>query len=107
VTLSTSVKEGHDYDNKTSKYYRVALVCQRLTPLVIKERTIAGLDAARARGRTGGRPKRNPDARKIALAKKFYHDQALSIPDILKTLNISKATLYRWVDINAGNRKKA
>jgi DNA invertase Pin-like site-specific DNA recombinase len=74
---------------------------------LIKERTIAGLDAARARGRTGGRPKRNPDARKIALAKKFYHDQALSIPDILKTLNISKATLYRWVDINAGNRKKA
>src|SRR4030095_6772109 len=49
---------------------------------LIKERTIAGLDAARARGRTGGRPKRNPDARKIALAKKFYHDQALSIPDI-------------------------
>jgi hypothetical protein len=36
VTLSTSVEEGHDSDNKTSKYYRVSLVCQRLTPLVIK-----------------------------------------------------------------------
>src|SRR6266545_506405 len=35
VTLSTSLEEGHDYDNKTSKYYRVSLVCQRLTPLVI------------------------------------------------------------------------
>src|SRR5262245_43511401 len=35
VTLSTSVEEGHDYNNKTSKYYRVTLVCQRLTPLVI------------------------------------------------------------------------
>jgi hypothetical protein len=28
------LEEGHDYDNKTSKYYRVSLVCQRLTPLV-------------------------------------------------------------------------
>ena len=74
---------------------------------LIKERTVAGLDAARARGRKGGRPKRNPNAGKIALAKKFYNDHALSIPDILKTLNISKSTLYRWVDIAEGDTKKA
>jgi DNA invertase Pin-like site-specific DNA recombinase len=73
---------------------------------LIKERTVAGLQAARARGRTGGRPKQNPDARKIALAKKFYHDHALSIPDILRTLNISKSTLYRWIDTDAGKRKE-
>jgi DNA invertase Pin-like site-specific DNA recombinase len=72
---------------------------------LIKERTVAGLQAARARGRTGGRPKRNPDARKVALAKKFYHDHALSIPDILRTLNISKSTLYRWIDTDAGKKK--
>src|SRR4029450_2010223 len=36
VTLSSSLEEGHDYDNKTSKYYKVSLVCQRLTPLVIR-----------------------------------------------------------------------
>src|SRR4030095_13094989 len=35
VTISTSVEEGPDHDNKTSKNYRVLLVCQRLTPLVI------------------------------------------------------------------------
>jgi len=40
---------------------------------LIKERTVAGLDAARARGRKGGRPKRNPNAGKIALAKKSYN----------------------------------
>jgi len=74
---------------------------------LIKERTVAGLQAARARGRTGGRPKRSPDERKIALAKKFYNDNALSIPEILKTLNISKSTLYRWVDIDSETRKKA
>jgi DNA invertase Pin-like site-specific DNA recombinase len=72
---------------------------------LIKERTIAGLQAARARGRTGGRPKRNPDGRKVALAKKFYNDHALSIPEILKTLNISKSTLYRWIDSESGDRK--
>src|SRR5256714_13504038 len=74
---------------------------------LMKERTVAGLNAARARGRTGGRPKQNPDARKIALARKFYNDRTLSIPEILKTLNISKSTLYRWVDIDSGKRKKA
>jgi DNA invertase Pin-like site-specific DNA recombinase len=74
---------------------------------LIIERTVAGLDAARARGRKGGRPKRNPNAGKIALAKKFYNDRALSIPEILRTLNISKATLYRWVDIDSGYRKKS
>jgi DNA invertase Pin-like site-specific DNA recombinase len=74
---------------------------------LIKERTVAGLDAARSRGRKGGRPKRNPNSGKIALAKKFYNDRALSIPEILKTLNISKSTLYRWVDIDSGYRKKS
>jgi DNA invertase Pin-like site-specific DNA recombinase len=73
---------------------------------LIKERTVAGLQAARARGRTGGRPKQNPDARKIALAKKFYNDDQLSIPDILRTLNISKSTLYRWIDTGDGEREK-
>jgi DNA invertase Pin-like site-specific DNA recombinase len=72
---------------------------------LIKERTVAGLQAARARGRTGGRPKQNPDARKIALAKKFYNDHQLSIPDILRTLNISKSTLYRWIDAESGQKK--
>jgi DNA invertase Pin-like site-specific DNA recombinase len=74
---------------------------------LITERTVAGLESARSRGRTGGRPKRNPNAGKIALAKKLYQDRSISIPEILKTLNISKATLYRWVDIVSGNRKKS
>jgi len=71
---------------------------------LITERTIAGLDAARVRGRTGGRPRRNPASNRVAFAKRLYHDQRLSIPEILTTLNISKATLYRWLDLNRGNR---
>src|ERR671938_826814 len=73
---------------------------------LITERTIAGLDAARVRGRTGGRPRRNPHSCRIDMGKKLYRDRTLSIPEILKTLNVSKATLYRWLDLSGGNRAK-
>jgi DNA invertase Pin-like site-specific DNA recombinase len=73
---------------------------------LIKERTMAGLESARARGRRGGRPRRNPASGKLAMAKKLYRDRTISISEILKTLNISKATLYRWLDIGGGNRAK-
>src|SRR5215831_12766340 len=50
---------------------------------LITERTIAGLQAARARGRKGGRPRRNPASGRVAMAKRMYHDRTISIPDIL------------------------
>jgi Resolvase, N terminal domain len=46
---------------------------------LIKERTLAGLSAARARGRLGGRPKLNPKAGKVALARKLYADKSNAI----------------------------
>jgi DNA invertase Pin-like site-specific DNA recombinase len=64
---------------------------------LIKERTTAGLDAARTRGRTGGRPKPRGYASKVAMAKKLYADKANSIEDICNTLHISRATLYRYL----------
>jgi DNA invertase Pin-like site-specific DNA recombinase len=64
---------------------------------LIKERTMAGLAAARARGRTGGRPKLNPAVSKVAMAKKLYADRTNSISDICKILHISRATLYRYI----------
>jgi len=70
---------------------------------LINERTMAGLEAARARGTTGGRPRLKSAAGKVAMAKKLYRDRTLSIPEICKTLNISKATLYRWVNMGGGN----
>lgn len=65
---------------------------------LIRERTKAGLEAARARGRTGGRPrllKRN----QILLAKKLLMDKSNSISFICETLKISKTTLYRYRDV--------
>lgn len=66
---------------------------------IIRERTNAGLKAARARGRVGGRP-RVMDNKKIAIAKSLVKDPKNSITDICKTLNISRATLYRYLKYN-------
>ena len=62
---------------------------------LITERTMAGLDAARARGRKGGRPRRNSAAGNVAMAKKLYRDRTRTIAEILQTLHISRAILYR------------
>src|SRR4030095_16219635 len=64
---------------------------------LITERTMAGLEAARARGRTGGRAKLNTSASTVAMAKKLYADHTNSMADICRTLHISRATLYRYV----------
>ncbi|MGO5073182.1 recombinase family protein [Clostridium sporogenes] len=63
---------------------------------IIRERTNAGLKAARARGRVGGRPKLM-DSKKISMAKTLHNDTNNSINDICKTLNVSRATLYRYL----------
>ena len=64
---------------------------------LIQERTKAGLAAARARGRNGGRPKLSADEAKVRLAKKLHKDQTLEIDDICTTLRISRSTFYRYV----------
>ena len=64
---------------------------------LIKERTMAGLQAARARGRRGGRPRLNPSRSQVAMAKKLFADKANAIEDICNTLHISRATLYRYL----------
>ena len=63
---------------------------------IIRERTKAGLESARARGRVGGRPKKLDD-KKVVLAKSMMADHSNSITDICDTLGVSKATLYRYL----------
>ncbi|KNB49186.1 recombinase family protein [Streptomyces caatingaensis] len=60
---------------------------------LIKDRTRAGLDAARAQGRTGGRPA-VMDADKLAAAK-ARRAKGESVTAIAKALGVSRATLYR------------
>jgi DNA invertase Pin-like site-specific DNA recombinase len=66
---------------------------------LIRERTSAGLVAARARGRTGGRPKVRAfqDPRKLAAARRLYAEGKTAIGTICSTFGISKSTFYRYV----------
>ena len=63
---------------------------------LIRERTNAGLTAARARGRLGGRPKAL-DLNKRQLAVKLYNDREHSIDEICQMMGISRPTLYNYV----------
>jgi DNA invertase Pin-like site-specific DNA recombinase len=56
-------------------------------------------NAARARGRTGGRPPINPEDSKVVLASKLFEDKSVNLDDICATLKISKTTLYRYAAI--------
>ncbi|PTL38092.1 recombinase family protein [Alkalicoccus saliphilus] len=62
---------------------------------IIRERTMAGLKAARARGRKGGRPKVNQQKLNQALA--LYHSQRMSVREIEEATGVSAATLYRQI----------
>jgi DNA invertase Pin-like site-specific DNA recombinase len=65
---------------------------------LISERTKAGLMAARARGRLGGRPKLDPNDPRITTARSLHRDHTLTIAEICSTLRCSKSTLYRWLN---------
>ncbi|WP_085520981.1 recombinase family protein [Tuberibacillus sp. Marseille-P3662] len=62
---------------------------------IISERTKSGLESARARGRQGGRPKKDPS--KLDMAFRMYDSKAYSIKEILDATNISRATFYRYL----------
>ena len=69
---------------------------------LIRERTQAGLQAARARGRKGGRPKAlNKD--KQALAVKLYDEKKHTVDQICEMMGISKPTLYKYIEAAKGN----
>ncbi len=61
---------------------------------IIKERTMAGLAAARSRGRRGGRPP-SLNAKDLAAAKALLSDPGITVEEVAKRLKVSPATLYR------------
>jgi DNA invertase Pin-like site-specific DNA recombinase len=66
---------------------------------LIQERTKAGLSAARARGRKGGRHPVTAADPRVRMAKIMYHEKAMDIQDVCRTLKISRATFYRYIAI--------
>jgi DNA invertase Pin-like site-specific DNA recombinase len=61
---------------------------------LVRERTLAGLAAARARGRVGGRPPvMTPE--KVKVARQMYDSKEHTVEAIAKTLGVSRKTVYR------------
>jgi len=94
-----SLKESVDTKTPTGKLLLTVLsaICQFERDLTV-QRTTEGLQAARARGRKGGRPK--ADARVVDRAVKLYKAQTHSIKEIVALTGISQATLYRALAAN-------
>ena len=69
---------------------------------LIRERTMEGLASARARGRMGGRP--GKDKKIVEQALTLYDSKAYSVDEISKTTGISRATLYKYVNLRKENQ---
>lgn len=64
---------------------------------LIRERTMAGLQAARARGRKGGRAKKLSE-RDVYRAKCMLMAPEITVTEVARTLGVSRTTLYRYLE---------
>ena len=92
-----SVSEGIDTTTSGGKlvFHIFGAIAEFERTLII-ERTQAGLQAARARGRRGGRPRKLGDA-KVKTLLMMSKDESMSVSDICHTLGIAKDTYYRYL----------
>lgn len=90
-----SLTEGIDTATPGGKLvFHVFAALAEFERALIQERTRAGLAAARARGRKGGRPRKlSPEAVKVA--KTMYEEKQHTLGTIATTLGVSRATIYR------------
>ena len=102
-----SLKDGIDTGTATGRFtFNIFASLAEFEREIIRERTMAGLEAARSRGRKGGRP---AGLSKEALAKAksariLYESGEKTVPEIANSLGISRATCYRYIQpINEKN----
>ena len=72
---------------------------------LVLERTVAGLEAARARGRRGGRPRALDDS-KAKLARRLKAEGEHSVEEICSMLGVGRSTLYRYLAEDDADIKK-
>jgi DNA invertase Pin-like site-specific DNA recombinase len=93
-----SLTEGIDTTNTGGKLvFHIFAALAEFERDLIRERTMAGLAAARARGRVGGRP-RTMTPEKIAVARSMYDSKEHTVQAIAKTLGVSRKTIYRHLE---------
>lgn len=91
-----SIKDNIDTTSAVGKaMFKMLAVLAEMERDLISERTRAGLESARARGRIGGRPKK--DNRQVEKALKLYETEQYTIKEIEDMTSVSKATLYRAI----------
>ena len=97
-----SLKDGIDTGTATGRFtFNIFASLAEFEREIIRERTMAGLEAARARGRKGGRP---PGLSKQALRKAesvriVYKTGQKTVQEIADSFGISRATCYRYIDL--------
>ena len=79
--------------------FNIFTVLAQFERRLIQERTQAGLKAARARRKKGGRSRVSPDDEKVKMAKKMSQNHSISVGEICKTLGISRGTYYRYLEM--------
>lgn len=93
----SSLTEGFDTSTKGGKlFFHIFGALAEFERDVIIERTHAGLAAARARGRMGGRPAAL-NAKQIVTLKKMHESKKHPVADIARTFGISRVTVYEYL----------
>ena len=95
-----SLMDG-DLDTTTASgelVFNIFAVLAEFERSLIKERTLAGLSAARERGKTGGRPTLSPENPKVTAVKSLYAKN-VPVKNIQEALGVSRATVYRFLKI--------
>lgn len=90
-----SLSEGFDTSAAGGRMiFQVLGALAEFERAIIRERTVAGLDVARARGRKGGRrPKMTPA--KLATARQLYDGREHTVAQIADIIGVSRSTVHR------------
>ena len=101
-----SLQDGIDPSTALGRaMLQIGAVFAEMERNLIRERTKAGLSAARARGRLGGR-KPKMDAAMLDTARRLMKDPDLTMAEIAERLGVNRSTLYRALDRKATGQTK-
>lgn len=93
-----SIQDGIDTSTSIGQFFfHITGAFAELEKNLIRERTKAGLDAARARGRTGGR-KPSLDRKQIKMMMDIYSTKSTPVFEICNQFGICKKTFYRYLE---------
>lgn len=96
-----SLREEIDTSTAVGKYtFHMCAAMAEFERNIIRERTTAGLTAARARGRKGGRPK-TVEGKKLDQAIQLWKSKKFTIKEITSLCGISPASFYKYFDVKS------